>query len=112
MPVPFLDSLDAIGLLSQAVIRELADPRTEPHRAAAGTDARLVLHQRDHRIPCCGVELGAVGVVHPEHTPRELDDRALHTKTNPKERDLPSPRVANRLDFPFNAAHAETTRHE
>ena len=60
-----------------------------------------------------GIELGAVGVLEPQHVAGKLDDGALHAQANAEDRGFcPILAIANRLDLALDPAHAEPARDE
>ncbi len=96
--------------------------RAEAHGAAlAGAVVALLLalrgvlpfgDQRDHRMRGGAVELGAVGVLEPEHVAAVFDDRELHAEADAEVRNLVLAREAHGGDLAFDAALAEAAGHE
>ena len=58
------------------------------------------------------IELGAVGVLEPEHVPAELDDRHLHAEADAEIGHGVLARIAHRLDLALDAALAEPARYQ
>src|SRR5262249_3801341 len=102
----------AITLGCRAVGPQAGRLRAQPHRATFFRDALLLFQQANHRMRIVLVELGGMGVLQPEHISGVLPARALPAQANAKERYLPLANEADGVDLAFDAAFAETTRHE
>src|SRR5580704_4109961 len=102
----------AVSLMRKRPGLEFARPRPKPHRAAHLVHAEQFAQFVNHAIRGRGIELRAVRIFDSRNLPRVFDRRALHPKTNPKERNFLLARISNRLNHPGNAALAESARNE
>src|SRR5579862_1640413 len=102
----------AVSLMRKRPGLEFAWPRTQPHRAAHLVDAQQFAQFVNHAIRGRRIEFRAVRIFNARNLPRVFDRRALHPKTNPKERDFLLARISNRLHHSRDAALAESARNE
>ena len=68
--------------------------------------------QRNHRVRRARVELGAVRALETGDVARKLDHRHLHAKADAEIRNAVRARVVHGLNLAFDAALAETARHQ
>src|SRR5271168_721018 len=68
--------------------------------------------QGDYRVIRGPIELRTVGAFEGQHVARIFDDGELHTQTNAKIGNAVFARKADRLNLSFDAAIAETARHQ
>src|SRR6185436_8711937 len=108
--VAFVDDEGAVELLGLGADDELAGLRTEPHRAALFGNFLLRVEKADDRVWRVFVELGRVRFFELEHVARKFDAGDLHSQTKAEVRQALFPAVARGLDFPLDAAFAETAR--
>src|SRR4029453_13642820 len=112
-------SVDAIG---ERARNDFARLGAETHRSSHVGARRALLDraiailpfgdQRDHRMRRRWLEFGAVGIREARLVPRIFDDGKLHAETDAKIRHAILARVAYRRDLAFDAALAESARHE
>src|SRR5262249_61082669 len=122
MPMALHDEIAPVYLAGARASTEQDLLRPEAHGGAlVGT---LIAHlravhlilpfgdERDHRIGCGAIELGAVGIAEPERGAAELDDRHLHAKADTEVGYALLAGIAHRLDLALDAALPEATRHQ
>ena len=122
MTVPLGHPRRSVDAVRERARDNLARLRPEPHRSTQVGARRALFdraiailpfgNERDHRMRGRRVEFGAVSVGESRLVPRILDHRELHAKTDAKIRHAVLARVANRRDLAFDAALAESARHE
>src|ERR1022692_5179864 len=122
VPMSLGDRRRAINPMGERAGDDVARLRPEAHRAAeiglviATLDRAIAVlpfrDQRDHRMWCRGIELGAVRVRESRLVARVLDDRQLHAQANAEIRDAVLARVTDCLDLAFDAPLAEPARHQ
>src|SRR6201993_168309 len=102
----------SISLMRKRAGLQSARPRPKPHRAAHLVHTEQFAQFVNHAIRGRRIELGAVGIFNSRNLPRVLDRSALHSQTNPEERNFLLARIRNRLNHSGNAALAEPARNE
>ena len=122
VPMPFADHIAAVECARPRPRRQMHILGTETHRAALARGLVAGLRtaggilplgdERDRRMRREAVELGAVRALEPEHVPAVLDDRELHAEADAEVWDGVLASVTDRGDLAFDAALAETARHQ
>ena len=88
---------------------DLRWPRTKPHAPALVANATLLFEQRNDRLRCIFVELGAVCVSYPADVSGEFDRRHLHAETKTEIWNLMLAGETCSIDFSLYAANAKAT---
>src|SRR5579884_4073049 len=102
----------AVGLRGEASFGQLARVRAQAHGAAQLIHALQLTQFVDHAMRRRGIELGGIGALHSADVARELDHHRLHAEANSEVRNLLLAREANGIDHAFDAALAESARHQ
>ena len=107
MPVPLHDLVPSINFLCECGAHNFRRPRAEPHASTFVPNATLFFKQRDNRLRCFLVELGAVCVFNSADISREFNRRHLHPEAKAKIWDIVLPSELRGFDFSFDPALAK-----
>src|SRR5688500_10080613 len=110
--MPLADLRRSVDLGRSCSRAETAWVRAEAHRSTHVGDVLLRLHERDDGIAALRCKLAGMTVVEADHVARELDYRALHSKTDPEEWKTRFACITNRLEHTFDSSNAETAGNE
>ena len=106
-----VDILFPIGSVCVGSFPQLAGIRPKAHRTAFFHHVHLGIHQRDDRMGCLDIKLGAVRVRQCTDMTGELYDGALHSKTKSQKGDLILPSILNGTNLAFHTAITEAAGH-
>ena len=109
--VTFIYKRLAISLIRQGIGINFAGIQAQPH----GTALVLYIHLIRHQVDNCRnirLKLAAVGVLQSADIARKLNDGALHTEADAKERNLMLPGIPHGRDFSLDAPVSETARYQ
>src|SRR6202035_5819853 len=112
MPMPLADLKLAINSMRQSSRFDFASPRPQPHGPAEFLHATQFAQLVNHPMRSRRIELARISIGQSANVASKLDASSLHPQTNSKVRNLVFPRIANRNQHSFNAAHAKAPRHQ
>src|SRR5689334_16164749 len=110
--MPFADLAPAVGLASEAVVRDLAGIRAQTHGSAQLIDAFQFTQLVNYAIRSGGIELGGVRLGQTADVACELDHHGLHAQADAEIGNLEFARVADGLQHAFDAAASESARNQ
>jgi hypothetical protein len=110
--VPLADLGHFIGPVGQGPLLELAGICAETHGAAHLLDSQQIAQLVDDGVGSVGIELGGGGVLDPTDVACVLDNHALHTEADAKERYLVLTGIAHGVDLAGGAARTKADGHQ
>src|SRR6478672_5048770 len=112
MPVTLEHFIFSVNFFRERAGLNFGRPGSKSHAGPFLAHFPLFLEQANHRLGCCLIELGAVGIGDTADVAREFNRRHLHAETKAEIWQFVLTRETRGLDFSFYAAVSETTRNE
>ena len=110
VPVALRDDLGPVEAGHLGPRREHGRVGPQPHRASEVDHARLLVHERDHRVRGLGVDLVRAGAVEAGQVPRHVDHHHLETEAQAETRDRGLARVLRGDDHALDPPLPEPAR--